>query len=51
VVEPEPGKIADAIHRYFDEDLEEKFTVNVEEEKKRFGWDTMIRTIDEVVNE
>ncbi len=51
VVDPDPGKIADAIYRYFSENLEEPFTANVREEKKRFGWGTMIDAIDEVVRE
>ncbi len=50
VVEPDPGQIAGAIYRFFTEELEQTFSSNVREEKKRFGWETMIRAIDEVVN-
>lgn len=48
VVEPESQKIADAILNYFENNLEEKFTANVIQEKKRFSWDSMVEAIDEV---
>lgn len=48
VVEPDTGQIADAMYKYFSGNLEEPFTRNVKEEKKRFSWDTMIEAIDEV---
>lgn len=48
IVQPEHKQIADAMHRFFKEDLETTFTNNVKEEKKRFSWDTMITAIDEV---
>jgi glycosyltransferase involved in cell wall biosynthesis len=51
VVEPDAGQIADAICRFFHDDLEDRFTKNVQEEKKRFGWETMIKAIDEVTDE
>ncbi len=48
VVDPDSHQIADAMHRYFREDLEMEFTTNVEEEKKRFSWKTMTDAIDAV---
>jgi len=48
VTQPNPEDITQAIYNYFDGGLEEEFTKNVLIEKKRFSWDTMINTIDEV---
>lgn len=49
VVEPNSKQIADAIFNYFDKNLEEEFTNNVKEEKKRFSWEGMLKTINEVI--
>ena len=48
VVDPDSRQIADAMYRYFQENLEMVFTANVKEEKKRFSWKTMTDAIDEV---
>jgi hypothetical protein len=47
-VEPESSSIADAMFNYFSNDLEESFTKNVNKEKQRFSWDTMIEAIEAV---
>lgn len=39
------GEIADAIVRYFSEEKEEEFRINVREEKKRFSWEYFISNI------
>jgi glycosyltransferase involved in cell wall biosynthesis len=48
VVDPDSRQIADAMYRYFQEELEMAFTAKVKEEKKRFSWKTMTDAIDEV---
>ncbi len=42
VVERDPKLIADGILRYFEEDREEEFRNFIQQEKKRFSWDTMV---------
>ncbi len=48
VVEPNSKLIADAIFTFFDKGQEQEFTKNVKEDKKRFSWDKMLQSIDEV---
>ncbi|GAB4317525.1 MAG: glycosyltransferase family 4 protein [Bacteroidales bacterium] len=48
VVQPESSRIADAIYRYFSNDLEKDFTTNISIEKKRFSWQTMLDAIEHV---
>lgn len=45
VCEVNPGSIAGAIHRFYDEDMEEGLTEGAREEKKKFSWETMTQTI------
>ena len=42
VVEPQPEAIADAISRFYLDNMEDEFTVNVKEGKKRFVWSTFV---------
>ena len=45
VVEPEPQAIADAIVRYYKEDMEEQLAAGVRDEKKKYLWDNMTAAI------
>ena len=51
VVEPDSKQIADALFKYFSEDMESQFVENVKEEKKRFSWDILLKSIDSVAFE
>lgn len=46
VVEPRPQAIADEIARFYAEDWSERLTQGVREEKKKYLWSNMTRTID-----
>jgi glycosyltransferase involved in cell wall biosynthesis len=48
VVEPDSKQIADAIFTYFEGGMENDYSNNVKEDKKRFSWDKMLIAIDEV---
>ncbi len=48
VVDVDVNKIADAIFDFFSADKKEFFLSNLREEKKRFGWDRMVKTIIDV---
>lgn len=48
VVKPDPKYIADSIIDFYDNIRNEIFTEGVREEKKRFTWDKMTRSIFEV---
>jgi glycosyltransferase involved in cell wall biosynthesis len=48
VVEPDAQQIADALVRYYDERKEDEFTVNVQNEKKKYTWSEMTKAIDEL---
>jgi glycosyltransferase involved in cell wall biosynthesis len=48
VVEPDPGKIADAILDYFDNNRENAFTQCVRKEKERFSWNKMTNAVTEI---
>lgn len=49
VVPPgEPDALASAIVRYYEEQLEEPFTQGVRAEKAKYGWDPMVRAIEEL---
>lgn len=45
VVEPKPVKIADAICDFYDNDRKKVFTENVIEEKKKYEWSKITKTI------
>lgn len=45
IVQPDAVQIANAIFRFFHNNLEEEFIKNVMIEKKRFSWDTMLDNI------
>lgn len=44
----DPGRIADAVLRFYKEDLEKKFTEGAREEKKKYEWERMTETIEEL---
>ena len=46
VVKPDSQEIADAIVRYFEEDLQQRLTEGVREEKKKYAWDKMTAAIE-----
>ena len=48
VVEPDSLQIADALFKYFSENMEGEFVENVREEKKRFSWEILLKSIDSV---
>lgn len=48
VVQREPGAIAGAIARFYDENRRQEFRENVEQEKKRFSWENLIRTFTDM---
>lgn len=45
VVEPDAQQIADALVRYYDEQLEEAFTEGTRDEKKKYAWSNMTAAI------
>lgn len=49
VVEPNELDIANAILDFFENNREAELTKGVEEEKKRFSWDVMVESINELV--
>jgi glycosyltransferase involved in cell wall biosynthesis len=49
VVNPDPEEIASAVLLYFENDLEAEFTRNVQNEKVRFSWESMINTIENIL--
>ena len=48
VVEPDSLQIADALFKYFSGNMEGEFVENVREEKKRFSWEILLKSIDSV---
>jgi D-inositol-3-phosphate glycosyltransferase len=50
VVKPEPVSIANAIIDYFSNNRKEEFTKNVREEKAKFTWDKLTKTITDIYN-
>lgn len=48
IVDPSPEKLAQAIVKFFNENLGPIFSRNIEEEKEKFSWENLIRTIEEL---
>ena len=44
----DPGSIADAVIRFFNEDRASEFAENVRNEEKRFSWDRMVEVIEDL---
>jgi len=51
VVSPQPDRVADAIYKFYKEEKEDLFITNIKEEKKKYSWDSMIKTIYELFEE
>ena len=51
VVSPQPDRVADAIYKFYNEEKENLFATNIKEEKKKYSWDNMIKTIYELFEE
>ena len=49
-VDPNPADFAGAIKTFFLHDDQESFVKNIAKYKKRFSWDVMVTTIEELVN-
>ena len=45
VTAPTAADIANAIDLFYTDNRSSEFTTNLQEEKKRFGWDRMVQTI------
>ena len=51
VVNPEVKEIADAILRFYENDKEKAFVEGVKQEKMKYTWENMLRTIDKLTEE
>ena len=50
IVPPEnPGALAEAIIKFYDEQKQEEFSRNVQEEKKNYSWEHFVNQIEEMV--
>ncbi len=50
VVKPEsPKELANAVNKFYSEDMEREFTENVKIEKKKYSWENMILAVEEFV--
>jgi glycosyltransferase involved in cell wall biosynthesis len=45
----DPSALADAVVEFYQKKLEEKFERGVKKEKPRYSWDSMVKTIEELV--
>ncbi|MCS7230089.1 MAG: glycosyltransferase [Candidatus Kryptonium sp.] len=45
IVDPSPEKIAEAVVKFFNENLGEFFSKNIEAEKKRFSWENFVNAL------
>lgn len=51
VIKPEdPAAITDAVNKFYNENLEGKFSANVTEEKKKYDWDNFVKDIEELTS-
>jgi glycosyltransferase involved in cell wall biosynthesis len=49
VVKENPGKLADAILKYFNENKEEEFANNIKQEEDKFSWNNFVKGLMEAV--
>lgn len=49
IVEKAPEKLAEAIVKFFDENLGEFFSRNIDEEKKKYSWDNLAVAIEDII--
>jgi glycosyltransferase involved in cell wall biosynthesis len=47
----DPRSLADAAKRFFDEKLGPVFEINVREEKKKYTWDNLVRSIEHLTQQ
>ena len=45
-----PEALVQGVKRFYEEQKEEEFTANVRIEKKKYSWEKMVRTIEELMN-
>lgn len=50
IVPEDPAAITDAVTKFYNENLEDKFSAAVAEEKKKYDWDNFIRDIEDLTN-
>jgi D-inositol-3-phosphate glycosyltransferase len=48
VVQPDPGEIAGAISRFYNEGKEQEFSENAAKEKEKYSWARMLESIDKL---
>ena len=51
VVEKDPSALAQAVAKFYNEDLEKPFSAAAEKEKKKYSWNRMVTTIDNLISE
>lgn len=50
IIKPKsPEAIAQAVIRYYEENLEQKFSGNVNEEKKKYSWEVFVENIEKLI--
>lgn len=47
----DPGQLADAIVRFYENDMAERFEAQVRREADRFSWDRLVEKIDEFMGQ
>jgi glycosyltransferase involved in cell wall biosynthesis len=50
VTEPQSGKVAEAIIKYYDHPQKEHFTSHILEQKKKYSWQTMVDAVEKLYN-
>ncbi|MCB0400549.1 MAG: glycosyltransferase [Flavobacteriales bacterium] len=50
VVDPDPKAIADALYDFYDNNRSAAFIAGVKEEKKKYGWDTMVGSLQTLLD-
>lgn len=48
VVDPSPQKLADAVVKFFMENLDEVFSKNIENIKEKFSWGNLVQAVEEL---
>jgi D-inositol-3-phosphate glycosyltransferase len=50
VIEPKsPGAISDAVIKFYENNMEEKFSANATEEKKKYNWESFVKEIESLI--
>ena len=45
----DPDQLADAVDRFYKEEKEQEFTLNVEKEKRKYSWENFVAAIEDLV--